>query len=62
MKKIVNYLKETRAEVKKVAWPGRQYVTQATIIILVVSISIGFFVMILDLVFAKGIMFLNSVF
>ncbi|OGC03699.1 preprotein translocase subunit SecE [candidate division WOR-1 bacterium RIFOXYA12_FULL_43_27] len=60
--KITEYLKETQAEVKKVAWPTRQYVVSATIIIIVVSFAIGFFVMFTDLVLAKLILLLNQVF
>lgn len=60
--KITEYLKETQAEVKKVAWPTRQYVVSATIIILIVSFAIGFFVMFSDLALARFILFLNQVF
>ncbi|MFA4966994.1 MAG: preprotein translocase subunit SecE [Candidatus Margulisiibacteriota bacterium] len=47
-KKIVDYVKETRAEVKKVTWPDRRYVTAATIIILLIVIVFAVFIMILD--------------
>lgn len=57
--KIKNYLKETQAEVKKVAWPGQKYVVSATIIILALTLIIGFFVSFLDLAFAKIIMTLS---
>lgn len=51
--KIVSYLKETIAEVKKVVWPDRRYVTVATIIILVLVILTGVFVMLVDWGFAE---------
>ena len=47
-KKIVDYVKETRAEVKKVTWPDRQYVTAATVVILLIVIVLAVFVMLLD--------------
>lgn len=51
--KLVNFLKETRAETKKVVWPDRRYVTVATIIILVLVVICGLFVMLVDLAFVK---------
>ena len=51
--KLVNFLKETRAETKKVAWPDRRYVTVATMVILVLVVVCGLFVMFVDLVFVK---------
>jgi len=62
IKKITNYLKETRAEVYKVAWPGRKYVTSATVVIIIVSLVIGMFVMLMDLAFARIMMTLTQVF
>ena len=61
-KKIKNYLKETRAEVRKVAWPDQQYVMTATTVIIAISILIGLFVSVMDLAFAQLIMTLNQVF
>ena len=46
--KIVNYLKETLAEMRKVVWPDQRYVTVATIIILVLVFITGVFVLTID--------------
>ncbi|OGC11527.1 preprotein translocase subunit SecE [candidate division WOR-1 bacterium RIFOXYA12_FULL_52_29] len=54
-KKIVNYFNETLAEMKKVAWPDRQYVGAATMIILVIVLMTGFFVLFID--YALGSLF-----
>ena len=51
--KLVKYIKETRAETKKVVWPDRRYVTAATVIILILVIITGIYVMTVDLVFTK---------
>jgi preprotein translocase subunit SecE len=51
--KIVNYLKEIRAESKKVIWPGRNYVTAATIIVFIIVSLVVVFVMLVDYGFAK---------
>jgi len=46
--KIVGYLKETLAEMRKVVWPDQRYVTVATIIILVLVFITGVFVLTID--------------
>jgi len=59
---ILNYLKETRAETKKVAWPDRQFVVSATMVILFITFGIAFFTMFLDLGLAQIILFLTKAF
>lgn len=59
-KKIVDYVKETRAEVKKVTWPDRQYVTAATIIILLIVIVLALFIMVLDWGLARLFLMFNG--
>jgi preprotein translocase subunit SecE len=56
---IVRFLKETKAETKKVVWPDRRYVAVATIIILVLVVITGVYVMMVDFVFSKvfGLLF-----
>jgi preprotein translocase subunit SecE len=56
---IVRFLKETRAETKKVVWPDRRYVAVATLIILVLVVITGIYVMTVDFVFSKifGLLF-----
>ena len=51
--KIKNYLKETVAEMKKVAWPDKKYITAATIIVLIIIIAMGIFIVLVDLGFAR---------
>ncbi len=46
--KLLTYLKETLAEMKKVVWPDRRYVWAATAIILVLVILTALFVMVVD--------------
>lgn len=46
--KILGYIKETLAEMRKVVWPDRRYVAVATVIILVIVIATALFVMIID--------------
>ncbi len=51
--KVVNYLKDIKAEAKKVVWPKKSYVIAATIIILVVIIIIGFLILFIDFGLAR---------
>ncbi|MBU0502740.1 MAG: preprotein translocase subunit SecE [bacterium] len=51
--KLIGFLKETRAETRKVVWPERRYVMVATVIILILVVVTGLYVMTVDLVFAK---------
>jgi preprotein translocase subunit SecE len=46
--KILGYIKETLAEMKKVVWPDRRYVMVATVIILIIVIATSLFVMFVD--------------
>jgi preprotein translocase subunit SecE len=45
---LTKFLKETRAETKKVAWPNRRQVSVATLIILVLVFITGLYVMLVD--------------
>ncbi|MDD5382120.1 MAG: preprotein translocase subunit SecE [Candidatus Margulisbacteria bacterium] len=50
---LVRFVKETRAETKKVVWPDRRYVMVATTIILILSFATGIYVMAVDFAFTK---------
>ena len=51
--KIIKFLRETRAEVKKVVWPDRRYVVVAASIVMLLVVASGLYVMLVDFVFAK---------
>lgn len=48
---IVRYLKETRAELRKVTWPTRQEARTLTTIIVIVTVAMAIFLGALDYVF-----------
>lgn len=50
---IVKFIKETRAETKKVIWPDRRYVMVATVIILIICFVVGIYVTFVDFALAK---------
>ncbi|MFH1826636.1 MAG: preprotein translocase subunit SecE [bacterium] len=50
---VKGYLKETRAEMRKVVWPDRRYVAVATVIIIILVVITGLYVMFVDFAFAR---------
>jgi len=46
---IRQYLAEAWSELKKVAWPTRETVTNLTLIVIAVSIAVGAYIAVLDL-------------
>ena len=50
---VVRYLKEVRAEIRKVTWPDRPEVLRLTGIVLVVLVIMSAFLAILDFGFAQ---------
>lgn len=53
--KFINYLRDTRAELRHVTWPTKSEAINFTIIVIVISIVTGVFLGLLDFLFAKGI-------
>ena len=57
---IIRYLKETRAELRKVSWPTREQATNLTLIVLAVTIAMAIFLGAVDFLFATLIRLLLS--
>ncbi len=55
---IVNYFKDVKGEMKKVAWPTFKQVKNNTIIVIVAVIIVGAIIALLDFGFAKGFEFI----
>lgn len=51
--KVVEYLKETKAELKHVSWPTRQQAVAFSAIVIVVSIAVALLLGLLDLIFTQ---------
>ena len=51
-KRFVNFLKETRAELKKVTWPSRPEVTNTTLVVILAVFFFGFYLFFMDIVFS----------
>lgn len=52
---FINYLRETKAELRHVTWPTRAEAINYTVIVLLISIGTGLFLGLLDFVFSKGL-------
>ena len=50
---VLKYLRETRAEMRKVTWPTREEAINLTIIVLVVTIAMSLFLWTLDNIFSS---------
>ncbi|HYA49336.1 MAG TPA: preprotein translocase subunit SecE [Burkholderiales bacterium] len=51
-KRFGNFLKDVRAELKKVTWPSRAEVTSTTIVVIAATIFFGFYLFLMDIVFS----------
>lgn len=50
---VIKYLKETRAELKKVNWPSRQEATNLTLIVIAVTTFMALLLGLIDYIFAR---------
>jgi preprotein translocase subunit SecE len=53
MSKITEYLKDTKAELKHVIWPGRNQTFYYTLIVIVLSVVVAYYLGIFDFLFSK---------
>jgi preprotein translocase subunit SecE len=61
IEKIKTYWNETVTELGKVTWPSREEVTGSTIVVVVVSTVVGFFIFGVDLLLAQGVSMLLGI-
>ena len=53
LQKIQEFFREVSVELKKVSWPTRQQTMNATVVVIVVSFIVAFFLGIVDIVLAR---------
>ncbi len=51
-KRLVNYLKDVRSELRKVTWPTKQEVYGTTIIVIIAIFFFGFYLFFVDVIFS----------
>lgn len=52
MNRLINYLKESRAELAKVEWPNRAQATRLTVVVIVFSLAFAAFIGSVDYIFS----------
>jgi len=55
MSKITEYFKEIKAELKHVVWPTKNQTIFYTLIVIVLSVLVAYFLGIFDFIFSKGL-------
>ena len=55
MSKITEYFQETKTELKHVIWPSRNQTLYYTIIVIILSLVIAYYLGIFDFIFSQGL-------
>lgn len=55
MKRFIQYLKDSREELKKVTWPSRKEALRQSMVVIVFSLLVAAFLGLLDYVFNLGL-------
>ena len=55
MSKITEYFKEIKAELKHVVWPSKNQTILYTLIVIVLSVLVAYFLGIFDFIFSQGL-------
>jgi len=51
--KLINFIKEARAELRKVTWPNRKQLISSTIVVIITVALVAVFLGIIDLIFSR---------
>ena len=54
-KRFWTFLKDSRAELKKVTWPSRKEVTSTTLVVIAATVFFGFFLFFMYVIFSWAI-------
>ncbi|MFH1200936.1 MAG: preprotein translocase subunit SecE [bacterium] len=55
MSKITEYFQETKTELKHVIWPSRNQTFYYTLIVIILSVAISYYLGIFDFLFSQGL-------
>lgn len=61
-KRLLTFLTDVRAEVKKVTWPSKPEVYSTTIVVIMATIFFGFYLYFMDLIFSWVVNQIRSLF
>lgn len=55
MSKFTEYFQETKTELKHVIWPNRSQTFYYTLIVIILSVLVAYYLGIFDFIFSKGL-------
>lgn len=55
MTRVIDFLAEVKVELAKVIWPGQAQVVKLTVMVIVVTLIVGFFLFLVDTALTKGL-------
>ncbi len=61
-KRFFPFLKEVRAEIKKVTWPSKNEVYSTTLVVIIATFFFGFYLYFMDIIFSWVITRIRSLF
>jgi preprotein translocase subunit SecE len=61
-KRFLPFLREVRAELKKVTWPSRNEVYSTTLVVIIATLFFGFYLFFMDALFSWVISRIKSIF
>ncbi len=61
-KRFWTFIKEARAELKKVTWPSRSEIYNTTLVVIIATVFFGFFLFFMDIIFSWAITKIESFF
>jgi preprotein translocase subunit SecE len=61
-KKLGNFIRDVRSELKKVTWPSKNEVVSTTIVVIAATIFFGFYLFFMDVIFSWVITQVKSLF
>jgi preprotein translocase subunit SecE len=61
-KKLGNFLRDVRSELKKVTWPSKNEVVSTTIVVIAATVFFGFYLFFMDVIFSWVITQVKSLF
>ncbi len=61
-KRFFPFLKEVKAEIKKVTWPSKNEVYSTTIVVMIATFFFGFYLYFMDIIFSWIITRIRSLF
>jgi preprotein translocase subunit SecE len=51
--KLINYIKDTKGEMKHVSWPSKKQTTAYTILVIVIALIVAYFLGLFDYLFSS---------